>query len=336
VKERHVLKGFYHDTLGEKDRKLGLEKVHTFITRRFDEPHNRPSLIEADKSGFTCEEAVTLSSSLSPLSVRGLYWAMTRAALKLGGVLSAGIKLGHKTGFDSGSTLDYVYRNEAKGITPIGKYIDKAYLNSIGWRGIRQRKVNTEEMIRLASDKLRKKGKPVHIVDVASGHGRYILEAIEQSQTKPDSILLRDYSDLNVEQGSQLIQEKGLNKIATFVKANAFDTASYQTFATKPTLGVVSGLYELFPNNDLIRQSLQGFAQAIETGGYLVYTGQPWHPQLEMIARALTSHRDGQAWVMRRRTQEEMDQLVENAGFTKIEQRIDEYGIFTVSLARKD
>ena len=73
---------------------------------------------------------------------------MTRAALKVGGLLSAGVKLGHQTGFDSGSTLDYVYKNEAKGITSIGKFIDKAYLNSFGWRGIRQRKVNAEEMIR--------------------------------------------------------------------------------------------------------------------------------------------------------------------------------------------
>jgi hypothetical protein len=54
---------------------------------------------------------------------------------------------------------------------------------------------------------------------------------------------------------------------------------------------------------------------------------------LELIARALTSHRQGQAWVMRRRTQAEMDQLVEQAGFRKIDQRVDEWGIFTVSLA---
>jgi hypothetical protein len=54
-----------------------------------------------------------------------------------------------------------------------------------------------------------------------------------------------------------------------------------------------------------------------------------------MIARALTSHRGGQAWVMRRRTQNEMDQLVEAAGFRKIEQRIDQWGIFTVSLAQR-
>ncbi len=55
-----------------------------------------------------------------------------------------------------------------------------------------------------------------------------------------------------------------------------------------------------------------------------------------MIARALTSHRDGQPWVMRRRSQGEMDQLVERAGFRKVAQRIDEWGIFTVSLAIRE
>jgi hypothetical protein len=84
-----------------------------------------------------------------------------------------------------------------------------------------------------------------------------------------------------------------------------------------------------------VRRSLAGLAAAIEPGGYLVYTGQPWHPQLAFIARALTSHRGGAAWVMRRRTQAEMDALVEAAGFRKVAQRIDRWGIFTVSLARR-
>ena len=35
VKERHILDGFYHDTLGEKDRKQALDKVHAFIAQRF-------------------------------------------------------------------------------------------------------------------------------------------------------------------------------------------------------------------------------------------------------------------------------------------------------------
>jgi hypothetical protein len=97
----------------------------------------------------------------------------------------------------------------------------------------------------------------------------------------------------------------------------------------------VSGLYELFPDNERVLASLRGLADAMPAGGRLLYTGQPWHPQLEFIARALTSHRQGQAWVMRRRSQAEMDQLVEAAGFRKLAQRIDRWGIFTVSMAER-
>lgn len=83
----------------------------------------------------------------------------------------------------------------------------------------------------------------------------------------------------------------------------------------------------------MIARSLAGLADAMPAGACLVYTGQPWHPQQALIARALTSHRQGQAWVMRLRSQAEMDQLVQAAGFSKIAQRVDEWGIFTVSLA---
>jgi hypothetical protein len=230
-----------------------------------------------------------------------------------------------------------VYENKPQGSSVLGKLIDKNYLNAVGWRGIRQRKSNIEELLQIASSRIRAQGSEVNIMDIASGHGRYILEAIKRSadgiQHRPDSILLRDYSDINVENGSKLITEKGFSDIARFVKADAFDSESYTNLNIQPTLGVVSGLYELFADNDLIRTSLRGFATAIKSGGYLIYTGQPWHPQLKMIAKALTSHRQGQAWVMRRRSQEEIDQLVSAAGFTKIEQRIDQFGIFTVSLA---
>jgi hypothetical protein len=38
---------------------------------------------------------------------------------------------------------------------------------------------------------------------------------------------------------------------------------------------------------------------------------------------------------MRRRTQEEMDDLVAEAGFRKLDQWIDDWGIFSVSLAER-
>mgnify|MGYP002135201515 CR=1 FL=1 len=335
IKEKHILAGFYHDTLGEKDRAMALAKVRDFVLRRFAEPRPFVDLSTADQHGPTHDESVALARPLPALSPCGLYWSMTRLGMKIGGCLSAGVKLGHETGFDSGSTLDYVYRNRPTGRGPVGRAIDKNYLQSIGWRGIRQRKLNIEALLTKASGLVRAQHRPVRIVDIAAGHGRYVLEAIEHDRQRPDSVLLRDFSDINVRDGKRLIQEKGLSTICHFEKADAFDRASVAAAQPRPTIGIVSGLYELFPENAGVQRSLAGLADAVEPGGYLIYTGQPWHPQLELIARALTSHRGGQAWVMRRRTQAEMDQLVEAAGFEKIEQRIDEWGIFTVSLARR-
>ena len=335
IKEKHLLDGFFHDTLGEANRQIAVAKARDFILRRFAETPQHVDLREADRRGTTFEESATLAKPLPALSPRGLFWAATRLNMKIGGLFSEGVRLGHQTGFDSGSTLDYVYRNKPAGTGPLGRMIDKQYLESIGWRGIRQRKVHLEELLRKAMDTLHEAGRPLRILDIAAGHGRYVLEALAHTPHRPDSILLRDFSDINVRDGATLIREKNLQKIARFEKGDAFDRASVAGVQPRPSIGIVSGLYELFPENDMVRRSLAAMAEAVEPGGYLIYTGQPWHPQLELIARALTSHRGGQAWVMRRRTQAEMDQLVEEAGFEKIEQRIDEWGIFTVSLARK-
>lgn len=335
VKERHVLHGFYHDTLGERDRSVPVERARSFLVRAFAAPRLRVNLLDADQHGATLEEADALAAPLPALSPRGLYWAAMRANLKVGGLVAEGIRLGHATGFDSGATLDYVYRNRATGTSPLGRLIDRTYLDAIGWRGIRERKLDVEALLREAALRLRAAGKPVHVLDVAAGIGRYALEAFAGLPQRPDSILLRDYSAANVERGRALIAERGLSELARFELGDAFDRAGLAAIVPKPTLGIVSGLYELFPDNAPVRGSLAGLADAIQPGGYLVYTGQPWHPQLELIARTLTSHREGRKWVMRRRTQEELDQLVAAAGFRKRTQRIGESGIFTVSLAER-
>lgn len=106
VKEKHVLEGFYHDTLGELNRKPAIDKVRGFILRRFAESPQRVDLRQADRQGATFEESAELARPLPALSPRGLYWALARLNMKVGGLLSDGVRLGHQTGFDSGSTLD--------------------------------------------------------------------------------------------------------------------------------------------------------------------------------------------------------------------------------------
>ena len=335
IKERHLMSGFYHDTLGEQNNHLVFEPMRRFIRERFEEPLQTIDCTQAHIAGPSRVEADKLATPLSPYSPRGLFWASYRALMKLGSRLSEGLRIGQETGYDSGSTLDYVYQNQSQGTNAFGRLVDKNYLNAIGWRGIRQRKANIAKAINLAMTKLREVGKPVDVLDIASGHGRYVLDTLT-AENHPDSVRLRDYSSINVAAGRKLIAERGLQEIVSFDEVNAFDPANYQALTPRPTLGIVSGLHELFADNDLIMHSLNGFGTAIETGGYLIYTGQPWHPQLELIARCLTSHKEGSPnWVMRRRSQQEMDQLVEKAGFRKIHQWIDEDGIFTVSLAVK-
>jgi SAM-dependent methyltransferase len=229
--------------------------------------------------------------------------------------------------------LDYVYENKPRGCTPLGRAFDRAYLNSIGWRGIRVRKVNLQKVLQEAIEQTHKEGRPVCLLDIASGPGRYVLEAVRGQAQIPMTAMLRDYKPENVEAARRMAGELGLKNV-TVTQGNAFDRATLATITPKPTIGIVSGLYELFPANEPLLNSLRGLADAIESGGYLVYTNQPWHPQVEFIARVLTN-REGKPWIMRRRTQAEMDELVRAAGFEKLREEIDQWGIFSVSLARR-
>lgn len=336
LKELHLLPGFYHDTLGEENRALAFEKMQSFISRLYANKSQKFDYQHEDCTGPSADRWRLLSGGPVPLSPVDLAYRFMRKAMKLFETHSSGLHLGMSTGFDSGSSLDYVYQNQPQGSNAFGRLIDKIYLNSVGWRGIRQRKTHLQILIKQAVADLHAKGLAVRVVDIAAGHGRYVLDALANEPAVSD-ILLRDYSELNVAQGQEMIAQRGMSGRVRFEQGDAFNPEELSALTPRPTLAIVSGLYELFPENEQVKNSLAGLANAIEPGGILIYTGQPWHPQLEMIAGVLTSHKDGKPWVMRVRSQGEMDSLVRDAGFDKCTQRIDEWGIFTVSMAvRRD
>lgn len=344
IKRMEVLPGFYHAIFHEKGRKLVCEKMRTFIVDRFAAPRNDlTSLGQADDYGYTRHQYDQLCEPSS------LKWKLLQKSMKTVCRLSKGISLGWSSGFDSGVTLDYVYENRAQGITPLGKLIDFNYLNSPGWRGIRQRRVNLQQLLAEVIGLQTKAGERTHIVDIAAGAGRYVLSSMAEQQDgnasgsshesesgQSKAVItahLRDYREQNLETARATAKSLNVTGV-TFEVADAFERASLAALTPKPTIGIVSGLFELFPSNAPLRAALGGLADAIESGGYLIYTNQPWHPQAEFIARVLTN-REGQPWIMRCRTQAEMDELVRAAGFQKIKQDIDTWGIFSVSVARR-
>lgn len=323
-----LLPGFHHAIFHEKDRYLVTNHIHTFVQRLFAVPRAEPpSLRDADKSGWSKDEHDgLLREPLLPGPI------LQRAAFSTLGRLSGGIALGLRSGFDSGETLDYVYENQPRGVSPLGRMMDRSYLESPGWSGIRIRRQNLETMLRDAMRELHAAGRPVRILDAACGGGRYVLETMVALRDIPASAVLRDYKQQNLDVAEKLRDQLKLESVK-IVRADAFDRASYSA-EPRATIGIVSGLLELFPSNDAPRACFAGFAEAIEPGGILIYTNQPWHPQLRFIAGVLRN-REGQPWIMRRRTQEEMDELVREAGFVKEAQAVDQWGIFTVSRARR-
>jgi alpha-beta hydrolase superfamily lysophospholipase/SAM-dependent methyltransferase len=327
VKQFEVLPGYFHAVFHEKNRELVIERVRNFIHERFADSASRPSLLGADQRGFTRDEYDRLCR---PGSFR---FAAARWLLKGPGRLSRGIEIGCTHGFDSGVMLDYIYENRARGVTPLGRLVDRIYLDSIGWRGIRVRRRLLEQTLRATIEETHSAGRPVRLLDIASGPGRYVLETIRSLRAVPVSAVLRDYKEANVDAAARLRDELGLANV-TVMRGDAFDRAALSAVTPRPTIAIVSGLYELFPENEPVLRSLRGLADAVDPGGHLIYTNQPWHPQVEFIARTLTN-REGRPWIMRRRTQAEMDELVATAGFEKVSQDSDPWGIFTVSVARR-
>lgn len=332
-KKLRVFPAMYHDVLHEAEREPVLQEIRDFLDARFSDALCETPLLDADERGFTFDEYRRLSSPLPKASPRSLGFAAQTAALRTVGRLSRGVRLGLDTGFDSGKSLDYVYENRAEGQLGVGRLIDRSYLDALGWRGIRQRRLHLHEIIGDAIRRAAQDRPAVHLLDIAAGCGRYTLEAIKASEQTQVTATLRDLDPGNLEQARQHAETMGIDGVS-FAQGDAFDADSLVGIIPTPDVAVVSGLYELFPENAPVLASLRGLAAGLSTNGYLVYTGQPWHPQVEMIARTLPSHR-GQSWVMRRRSQAELDQLVREAGFEKVSSLVDEWGIFTVSLARK-
>lgn len=331
-KEIKVYKGFFHAVFHEKGRERVYDDLRNFVNDCFARPApDRRALLEADTRGPSAERYEWLQAGPPPLSLNNFVWKSTRLSMLTLGRASRGVRLGISAGFSSGEMLDYVYENQARGFTPFGKLVDLYYLNSIGWVCIRQRRKNLVTLLEFALDLLGR-SEALKLVDIAGGPGRYLLDLLAARPEQKLEVRVRDRDEQALKRGRDLALERGETRIS-YHSGDAFCPESLKALDSVD-LAVVSGLYELFPKNEAVLRSLKGLAEVVRPEGYLIYTNQPSHPQLELIAETLT-HADGNRWVMRCRSSAEIDELVREAGFEKIKTLIDGHGIFSVTLAQR-
>jgi SAM-dependent methyltransferase len=258
-------------------------------------------------------------------------WRAVRAALRFGAQFSAGLALGYRHGFDSGPMLDYVYHDQARGRLLIGRAIDRIYLNQIGWRAIRARRILLADTLRDLIATRRAAGLPTHIVDSAAGPGRYLLELIAAEDRGDLSALCRDLDPAGQRQGRALAATLGLTNV-TFAPGDATDPADLARIAPQPQIVVASGIYEILTDDEAVRRSMRGVRALLAGGGTFVFTTQIAHPQLDLIANTLP-HRDGQPWIMGVRSAATVAGWARQAGFSDIRTAVEPNGLFAVTVA---
>ena len=329
IKKHILLKNFRHAIFHENEQHKVIVPSQAFIKNIFTkENRSLPAVIPSARQHTIDEhEKLILKTSF----FLQIYYSLFRSLLKNIGKFSNGIAIGLKYGFDSGISLDYIYKNKKSGKNWFGRFIDSIYLNSVGWKGIRTRKVHVKNTLMSISKKLNSEGVEPVIFDIASGPGRYLFESQKELEFST-SLYLNDL-DKNSIQHAKAISNEFSSENTTFKNRDVFESFHKHEFNKKPNIIIISGLFELYENNYSAYNVVNNMKNIIDNGGYLIYTGQPWHPQLNLIGRIL-NNRNGKRWIMRTRVQTEIDQLIESSGFNKLGTESDELGIFTVSCAQ--
>ena len=278
--------------------------------------------------------ALDIESLTRPLPVwhpKAWYFAAARGLMHSVGRMSKGINIGPH-GFDSGVMLDYVYQNRASGRGAVGRAVDRVFLNAPGWAGIRNRGGLLEARIFGSIEHASTGDTPVRLVDFACGGGRYALNALKRLREYiPVDATLRDYRRENVDKATANAVMLGLD--VSFETADAFSDSDLPA-PDSVDVAIVSGLHEITDDDALVERHFHQVARTLRSGGRLLVTIQPDHPQLEFIARVLNAH-TGKAWAMRLRPVSLTRRWLANAGFLVERVEMEPLGIFGVVSAVK-
>ncbi len=231
------------------------------------------------------------------------YHLGLRLLMRTGGRLSDGIRLGYREGFDSGTMVDYVYRDRAHGITPLGTLVDRIMLDHVVWRGVRGRRRLLVEQLREAVG--RRPGQV--LLDVAAGPGSYLFELPEGAA----EYFAADRDADERARGEARGRSLGRADVR-FVAADAFDPSTWPR--PRFDILVASGFFDLLVDVADVRRLLAAGAAGTAPGARWVLTVMEGHPDLLLLRDVLVDW-DRRPWVAVTRSAEEVIAEAEGLGW---------------------
>jgi hypothetical protein len=270
-----------------------------------------------------------LQRELAPLSPRAWRYGALAAASRAGALVSEGLRIGHRHGFDSGPFMAHVYANSPRGRTAVGQSIDRRLLARRTCQAFRE----IRELAAQALDEAIGADRcpaPV-IADLAAGPAPYLFDALAAHPEA--SAIVCDIDPAALRQAHAAAESTGVRDRARFVQASAFDRGVLATLQPKPTIVVELGLYGIYHDDALIRRHFGDLEQAIAPA-QIVFNVQTQNPEIEHIARVWRDHR-GERCVWRLRPLHLILSWAAEAGYDPAAVRADRHGIYRVVRLRR-
>lgn len=265
--------------------------------------------------------------------MRKLKFAVLAFLVRTVGRLSTGVDMSFKYGFTSGMMLDYIYENKAHGRFLIGKIIDRAYLDNIGWKAIRQRKDNLKIFLKDSAGDNRRAGRKTVVLDVASGPARYLIEVLTELKGEDVSAACQDIDERWIAKGNAIAREYGLDNIR-FEKGDAFDLDLLSKVDPRPNIVVSSGFYDWITDDELVKRSLFYISKIIDEHGTIIFTNQSGHRQMEMVSSVFVDF-NKEPLRMKVRDPRLLEKWAKEAGFKNLKTVSDEWGLYSVTRGEK-
>ena len=233
----HVFPAMYHAIFHESDRAQVIARVREFRRGAIcGATACGVSLREADKYGHTWEEHERLKLRGGP------HFAALRAVVKIGGRLSKGIELGWRAAsIPAGRSITFT-KIAPQGSSRLGP-VHRRELSQQHRLARHPAAQSRISKVRCASviEKLRAEGRPIRILDVAAGAGRYVLETIRALPEVPISAdSAATTRTENVAAARALADEFGLRDV-TVRRGDAFDRAAVAALSRARRSGLSPG-----------------------------------------------------------------------------------------------
>jgi hypothetical protein len=244
-------------------------------------------------------------------------YALLGVGMRTLGRLSEGIRLGYATGFDSGTIVDYVYRNQAHGITPLGRLFDRAFLDHPVWEGVRARR---RLLIAQLRDALAKYETP-SLFDVAAGPGSYLFELPRGDYWAGDLM------PAEVERGRERAATSDRADIH-FARSDAFDPKTWPR--TRFDVLVASGFFDILTERSDIEKLLDAGTSATDRGARWVWTVMERHTNLALLSATMVDFHK-RPWVATVRTAEDIAGIAAERGWRLERCEREPSGFFAVA-----